>query len=202
MNPLRHISVELDQIRRAMTQRILRHRILFRNPTLLCDPTAVWDYGYHDIGQITIGESVSVGAFAEIIVHRQNRNATIEGKLVLGDRVVISTGANIRAAGGTISIGDGSGIGQHTVIAAGTHTITPGVARFNTPFDESRSGVTIGTNVWIAANCVVLPGLTIGDNAVISAGSLVSTDVPPGEIWRGVPARKLLTVEQFARFHG
>jgi len=200
MNPLSHIGVEWDQLRRRLTQRILRHRVLYRNPTLLCDPSAIWDYGYHDIGQILLGENVSVGAFAEIIVHKKNRNSTIEGSLTVGNNVVISAGANIRAAGGPITIGDGSGIGQYSVVVSGTHTIKPGTARFNTPFDESRSGVTIGRNVWVAAHCVVLPGVTIGDDAVIAAGSIVGTDVPAGEIWGGAPARKQMTVEAFGRF--
>jgi acetyltransferase-like isoleucine patch superfamily enzyme len=175
--------------------------VKIRFPSLKSDPTAIWDYGYHDLDAITIGKDVSVAPFAEILVHKHNRNSTLEGKLIIGDRVIISTGANIRAAGGVISIGEGSAVGQNTVIASGTHAIRPDMARFNTPYDESRSGVSIGKNVWIAANCVVLPGVTIGDDAVISAGSLVSTDVPAAEIWRGVPARKLVTVEEFARFH-
>ena len=59
----------------------------------------------------------------------------------------------------------------------------------NTPYDESRSGVTIGTNVWVGAHCVVLPGVTIGDNALVAAGSVVNRDVPANQIWAGVPAR-------------
>jgi maltose O-acetyltransferase len=54
--------------------------------------------------------------------------------------------------------------------------------------------VTVGNNVWVGANCVLLPGITIGDNSLIAAGSVVSRDVPPNEIWGGVPARKLKDV--------
>jgi len=52
----------------------------------------------------------------------------------------------------------------------------------------------VGANVWVGANCVLLPGVTIGDNALIAAGSVVTRDVPPNEIWGGVPARKLKDV--------
>jgi maltose O-acetyltransferase len=52
----------------------------------------------------------------------------------------------------------------------------------------------VGANVWVGANCVLLPGVTIGDNSLIAAGSVVSHDVPPNEIWGGVPAKKLKDV--------
>jgi acetyltransferase-like isoleucine patch superfamily enzyme len=49
--------------------------------------------------------------------------------------------------------------------------------------------VSIGRNVWIGANCVILPGTVIGDNAVIAAGAVVRGIVPANELWGGVPAR-------------
>ena len=49
--------------------------------------------------------------------------------------------------------------------------------------------VQIGTNVWIGCHVVVLPGVTIGDHAIIGAGAVVTKTVPAGETWAGVPAR-------------
>lgn len=49
----------------------------------------------------------------------------------------------------------------------------------------------IGRNVWIGANAVVLPGVSIGDGAVVAAGAVVTKDVPPCTIVGGVPAKKL-----------
>jgi maltose O-acetyltransferase len=49
--------------------------------------------------------------------------------------------------------------------------------------------VIIGNNVWIAMNCCILPGVTIGDNSIIGAGSVVTKDVPANQIWVGNPAR-------------
>jgi acetyltransferase-like isoleucine patch superfamily enzyme len=49
----------------------------------------------------------------------------------------------------------------------------------------------IGNRVSIGSNATILGGLTIGDGALIGAGSVVTKDVPPGEIWAGNPAKKL-----------
>lgn len=51
--------------------------------------------------------------------------------------------------------------------------------------------VHIGSHVWIGMNATIMKGVTIGDNAIIAAGALVTKDVPVGEIWGGVPARFL-----------
>lgn len=78
-----------------------------------------------------------------------------------------------------ISIGDNSLIGYNTTIL--THEFLIG---------EWRTGrVEIGKNVMIGANCTILPGVSIGDGAVVAAHSLVNRDVPAGAMVAGVPAR-------------
>lgn len=78
-----------------------------------------------------------------------------------------------------ISIGNNSLVGYNTTIL--THEFL---------IDEWRTGrVEIGSNVMIGANCTILPGVHIGDNAVIGAHSLVNSDVPAGSLVAGVPAR-------------
>ena len=52
----------------------------------------------------------------------------------------------------------------------------------------------IGNNVWLGAGAVVLHGVSIGDGAVIGANAVVVKDVPAGEIWGGVPARRIRPV--------
>lgn len=80
-----------------------------------------------------------------------------------------------------ISIGDNTIIGYHTVILAHEFLL-----------EELRTGpVVIGRDVVIGANCTILPGVVIGDRAVVSAHSLVNRDVPPGAVVGGVPARPL-----------
>ena len=135
MNVFSHATVAARHLRSLTARRILSHRLQVRHPTMTCDPTAIWDYGFHDIDAIEVGQHVSILPFVEIVVQKRNRFTSIEGRLTLGDRSVISAGANIRAAGGTISIGPGSGVGQHSVVVAATHPIKPGTKYLNTPYD-------------------------------------------------------------------
>lgn len=80
-----------------------------------------------------------------------------------------------------IGIGDNTIIGYNTTILCHEFLV-----------DEFRRGpVEIGGNVMIGANCTILPGVRIGDGAVVGAHSLVTRDVPPGARVGGVPARPL-----------
>lgn len=80
-----------------------------------------------------------------------------------------------------IEIGDETIIGYNTVILAHEYLQ-----------NEYRTGkVKIGKRVMIGANCTVLAGVKIGDDASISAMSLVNRDIPAGEKWGGVPVKKL-----------
>lgn len=80
-----------------------------------------------------------------------------------------------------ISIGEETLIGYNTVILG--HECLQG---------EYRTGkVEIGSRVMIGANCTILPGVKIGDGASISTMTLVNCDIPAGQAWGGVPARKL-----------
>lgn len=83
-----------------------------------------------------------------------------------------------------IYIGDHVMIGPNVTLATAGHPIDPEyrkrLAQFNLP-------VRIGNNVWIGAGCVVLPGVTIGENSVIGAGSIVTRDIPANVVAFGNP---------------
>ncbi len=87
-----------------------------------------------------------------------------------------------------VYIGDSVMIGPNVTIATAGHPIDPElrskVAQFNIP-------VRIGNNVWIGAGAVILPGITIGDDSVIGAGSIVTKDIPAGVVAVGNPCRVL-----------
>lgn len=180
--------------RNRIVSRILAHRVRYHHPTMLCHDTTIWDYAYADIDAIQIGKHVSIGPYAEIRVYKRSPRSSVEGRLILGDRVLLGAGVNIIAAGGTIRLGEASGIGQHSVAVAANHQVRLGREYLYTAWNETRTGVEIGDNVWVAANCVLLPGTRIGSNSVIGAGSVVSGEVPANEIWAGVPARKVKDV--------
>lgn len=57
--------------------------------------------------------------------------------------------------------------------------------------------ITVGNNVYIGNFATLMPGVTVGDNSVIGYGSIVTKDVPSGEVWAGVPARKIESIEEY-----
>ena len=191
-----HAEAVAAHVRARLVREVLAHRIRVHNPTLICHDTAIWDYGFRDLDAIELGADVSVGPYAEIVVHKRNTYTSVEGRLVVGDRASIGTGANIRAAGGTITIGSRTAITQHVSIVAANHSIVRGQPYTYAPWDEERTGVAIGDDVWVGTSSVLLPGTEVGDGALIAAGSVVTGEVGAWEIWGGVPARKIKDVPE------
>ena len=62
--------------------------------------------------------------------------------------------------------------------------------------------VHIGNTVWIGGNCTILPGVTIGDNAVVAAGSVVTKDVPANAVVAGNPARVIKYITDESKISG
>jgi maltose O-acetyltransferase len=79
-------------------------------------------------------------------------------------------------------------------LIAANHEIRSGAIYRNLQWDSSRHGITIGSNVWLGAGVTILPGCSVGDNAIIAAGSVVTKDIPSDEIWGNIPARKMRPV--------
>lgn len=92
-----------------------------------------------------------------------------------------------------IYIGDGVMIAPNVVIATGAHPICPElrerIYQYNLP-------VHIGNRVWIGAGAIILPGVTIGDDSVIGAGSVVTKDIPSGVVAVGNPCRVLREINE------
>ena len=103
--------------------------------------------------------------------------------ITLGERVFINSGCKFQDQGGIV-IGDDCLIGHNAVLATLNHDLDP-----SRRADLHPSPIIIGRNVWIGANVTVLPGITIGENAVIGAAALVTKDVPADSIAVGSPAR-------------
>ncbi|GHV71147.1 galactoside O-acetyltransferase [Spirochaetia bacterium] len=87
-----------------------------------------------------------------------------------------------------IYVGDHCMIGPNVVISTSGHPILPILREHNYVYNIP---VHIGNNVWIGSGVQILPGVTIGDNSVIGAGSVVPNDIPPNVIALGVPCRVL-----------
>ncbi len=93
----------------------------------------------------------------------------------------------------SVTIGKGAKIASGTVITAAGHAIHPDQRAI---INTNRS-VVIKDNVWIGANCTICGGVTIGEGSVIGAGSVVTSDIPPGTVAYGVPCevRREITEE-------
>ena len=107
----------------------------------------------------------------------------------IGKNVFINACCRFQDQGG-IEIGDGSLIGHNTTIATLNHDFNPAKRANLHP-----SPVKIGKNVWIGSDCTILPGIEIGDGAVIGAGSVVTKNVPANSIAVGSPARVIKQIE-------
>ncbi len=111
----------------------------------------------------------------------------------LSKRFYQSIGFEVMSEFTDVFIGDNVMIAPNVTIATGTHPISPELrlkaAQFNVP-------VRIGNNVWLDAHTVVLPGVTIGENSVIGAGSIVTKDIPANVVAVGNPCRVVREINE------
>jgi len=114
--------------------------------------------------------------------------------ITFGKDVFINSGCHFQDQGG-IEIGDGSLIGHNVVLATINHDLYPSGCRKN-----HYAPIKIGAHVWIGSNATVLPGVTVGDWAVIAAGAVVTRDVPPLAVVGGVPAKILKMVPKEVQY--
>lgn len=141
------------------------------------------------------------------VIHRSARMDTPPyRKFSLGDYSVIESFACINNAVGDVVIGDHTRIGLHNTIIGpvtiGCHVnlaqgITVTALNHNFEASDKRideqgvstTPVTIEDDIWIGANAVILPGVTIGNHSVVAAGAVVTKNVPPHSLVAGVPAK-------------
>ena len=95
-----------------------------------------------------------------------------------------------------VTIGDDVLFGPNVTITTASHPLNPECRKTGL---ESASPINIGHNVWLGANVTVLPGVNIGDNAVIGAGSVVTRDIPANCVAVGVPCKVIKTECNAAR---
>lgn len=107
---------------------------------------------------------------------------------IIGRNVFINAGCCFQDQGG-ITIGDRTLIGHQVVLATLNHGLLP--ERRN---EFSPAPIVIGSDVWIGSHATILPGVTIGDGAIVAAGAVVTKDVPPRTVVAGVPARVIKTL--------
>lgn len=102
--------------------------------------------------------------------------------LTLGDFAMLGDNVTVYNLG-RVTLGEHSVVSQNTHLCAGTHDYT------KPELPLIRSTITIGRGVWVCADAFIGPGVSIGDNAVVGARSVVTRDVEPGVVVAGNPAK-------------
>lgn len=97
-----------------------------------------------------------------------------------------------------IEIGDDVLFGPNVIVCTAAHPILPALRRLEYQYNLP---VHIDSGVWIGAGAIILPGITIGENSVIGAGSVVTKDIPPNVVAVGNPCRVLREISEKDRIY-
>ena len=158
------------------------------------------EHGYTGLGIICYTILLIVRYYVCLAVYGIAPTSGVRGWLLR--RIGVKVGANVQIGPlnwfdfvwpNYIEIGDGTSLAGMTTIIA--HS-TP-LKHHAQYFDSYVKPVKIGKNVWIAVSCTLLSGVTIGDGAVIAAGSVVTGDIPRDSFAGGVPAKVIRSLNGF-----
>ena len=103
--------------------------------------------------------------------------------ITVGENVFINACCHFQDHGG-VTLGDGCQIGHNVVFATLNHGLSPEERPITYP-----APIVLERNVWVGSNATILQGVTIGENAIVAAGAVVTRDVPANTIVGGVPAK-------------
>jgi len=141
--------------------------------TCIGSGTKIWQF-------VVVLPEAKIGADCNICSH-----CFIENNVVIGDRVTIKSGVQLWDG---IIIENDVFIGPNVTFTNDSHPRSKQHLR-SYPVTRVKKMASIG------ANSTLLPGVTIGENALVGAGSVVVKDIPAGEIWAGNPARFIRMVD-------
>lgn len=136
--------------------------------------------------RIELGEGVSID---QGVILWLGEECGILSNLKVGERSYVGPGTFLGSCHQLV-------IGADCMIGANCYLITVNHRTDHQDIPYAQQGfqgadVRLGQNVWLGSLVVVLPGVTIGDNVIVGAGAVVTRDIPEGETWAGVPARKI-----------
>ncbi len=126
-----------------------------------------------------------------VFIHQRARilrpwNVVLHNNVGIGDRTALYSL-------GIIEIGSGSTVAQEAYICAGTHDFS------KKEYPLMTAKITVGEEVFIGARAFVMPGLRIGDGAIVGACSVVTRDIPARSVCAGSPARKIKDRAQYGQ---
>lgn len=169
---------------KSRMQRLIRLLVSSFDPRALIHAFKVVNYYNHtnvmEVRKLTRGHNVRISPTASF-ANGQN--------IVLGDRARVGANSSLWAGPGKARIV----LGEDALLAPGV-MITAANYRFNdgSPVNDQamdEADVIVGRDVWLGYGVVVLPGVTIGDYAIVAAGSIVRRDIPKNAIVAGNPAK-------------
>jgi acetyltransferase-like isoleucine patch superfamily enzyme len=131
---------------------------------------------------ITIGDDVTIGRNTGLICKN--------GDIRIGSNVGIGANISIHAVDGNrIEIGDNVIIAPYTYVGATMYNTDRTDIPITLQGPKPLGGVRVEDNVWLGANVIIFDGITIGRDAIVGAGAVVTRDVPPYAVALGVPAK-------------
>lgn len=136
---------------------------------------------------VTLGRNFRLGAFSRIIASGSLRDIGVG--VFIGDDVGIGEYSYIGGAGG-VHIGSQTIVGQYFSVHPENHVFADPRLPVKVQ-GVTRKGIRVGSGCWIGAKVTLCDGVTIGDNSVVAAGSVVTRSFPHGSVIGGVPARLL-----------
>lgn len=139
--------------------------------------------------EFNLGAGVFIGANTCLLCMDDPNGKDSKSKLIIGKGTSIGELNNIRAAGGTITIGENCILSQFITIVAANHKIDRDKLMIDQAWDTTKNFVNIGNDVWIGSHVKIMPGVNIGDGAIIAAGATVTKDVESYSIVMGSPAK-------------
>jgi acetyltransferase-like isoleucine patch superfamily enzyme len=143
-------------------------------------------------GRIIVGDDLRVGTRNTWVV---GFKASEKAELVIGNRVSVNYQTSISVAT-QVHIGDDTMIAGNVQIYDNiSHPLSPSRRLRHEPFTlDEASPIIIGRNVWIGNGAMIMRGVTIGDNSVVAAGSIVTKPVPADTLVAGSPARVVKSI--------
>lgn len=157
----------------------------------LGDRVFIGEGGYLDAenvkSEIRLKDDVHVSRYVILRAGREVQAERGEGRIIINERSRLGSYTFIYGDGG-VEIGKDSLIANHVELISGNHKFRDASQLIRLQGGEIKK-ISIGNDVWLGAYVIVLPGVTVGDGAVVGAGSVVTRDIPSYSIAIGVPAK-------------